>query len=395
MTWQKVRKSVIIYVMTIINDTKTLQSYCQKLLQAEFFTIDTEFLRDKTYYPRLCLIQMAMPDDDPVAVDPLVSDLDLEPLFEVLRDKSVLKVFHAARQDLEIFYNEMGSVPEPIFDTQVAAMVSGYGDQVGYHGLVQQICKHNLDKGPQFTDWSRRPLSSKQLKYALEDVTHLRDVYLSLSSELKERGRDDWGQQEMRVLSNPATYENEDMLAWNRLKIRSDQPRVLAVLREVAAWREREAKARDIPRGRVLRDDTLVDISIHPPNNPSDLMRIRGVAKDMAESRHGKALIEAVKRGLDLPADQCPVRPKTKPFPKELQPVLEMLKMLLRIQASEHDVAGKLIASAKDLQHIAMSDDADVKALQGWRYEIFGKEAIALKHGKLTLGLKDNQIVKT
>lgn len=380
--------------MTIITDTDTLTAYCDKLSSAEFFTIDTEFLRNKTYYPKLCLIQMALPGEDPVAVDPLSKGLDLKPLYKVLANEKVLKVFHAARQDLEIFYHEMGSVPTPIFDTQVAAMVSGYGDQIGYHNLVNKICNYNIDKGPQYTDWSRRPLSDKQLSYALGDVTHLRDVYLSLSKELEERGRLDWGRQEMRILCADETYENADELAWQRIKLRTDQPKVLSVLREIAAWREAEAKSKDVPRNRIIRDESLADIAIHPPENAKELARMRGVSKDFAEGRYGQQMLKAVKKGLAVPKSEAPIREKVKPFPRELQPVLEMLKMLLRIQASEHDVAAKLLADTQDLQALAMDDKADIPAMRGWRHEIFGKEALALKHGKLKLSLKNNEIVK-
>lgn len=379
----------------MIKTTDELAKYCQRLSQAEFFTIDTEFLRNKTYYPKLCLVQLALVGEDPVAVDPLADGIDMSPLYEVMANDQVLKVFHAARQDLEIFYHEMGSVPEPIFDTQVAAMVCGYGDQIGYHGLVSKICNQNLDKGPQYTDWSRRPLSDKQVFYALGDVTYLRDIYLSLHDQLQKTGRLDWGKQEMRILCDPETYENPDDKAWSRIKLRSDQPRVLAILREAAAWREREAKKRDVPRNRVVRDETLADIAIHPPGDQKELLKNRGVTKDMAEGRYGAELIDAVQRGINLPKSEAPMRKKTKPFLKELQPVLEMLKMLLRIQASEHGVAAKLIADTKDLQELAMDDDADIPAMRGWRYEIFGKEALALKRGELTLGLKNNEIVKT
>lgn len=381
--------------MTIITDTNTLKDYCSRLSTAEFFAIDTEFLRNKTYYPKLCLIQMALPGEDPVAVDPLESKIDLQPLYEVLANENVLKVFHAARQDLEIFYQEMGSVPAPIFDTQVAAMVSGYGDQIGYHNLVNRICNYNIDKGPQYTDWSRRPLSDKQLSYALGDVTHLRDVYLSLSKELEERGRLDWGRQEMRILCADQTYAHADDLAWQRIKLRTDQPKVLSVLKEIAAWRESEAKNKDVPRNRIIRDESLADIAIHPPQSIAELSKMRGVSKDFAEGRYGKNILECVKKGLAVPKDEAPKRKKQQPFPRELQPVLEMLKMLLRIQASEHDVAAKLISDTSDLQALAVDDNADIPAMRGWRYEIFGQEAIALKRGELKLSLKNNEIVKS
>ncbi|MCB9989768.1 MAG: ribonuclease D [Rhodospirillales bacterium] len=380
--------------MTIIKDNKALTEICTRLAGNDFLTIDTEFLRDKTYYPRLCLIQLAGPGIDPVAVDPLEKGLDMAPLIDLLNNEKVVKVFHAARQDLEIFYNLTGKIPHPIFDTQVAAMVCGYGEQVGYNNLINDICKVQLDKGAQFTDWSRRPLSKRQLSYALDDVTYLRDAYTHLSAVLEKRGRTKWVNEEMEILTDPATYENPPDQAWQRIKIKSTKPRVLAVLREVAAWREREAQRRDIPRGRVLRDETLADLAVHPPKVLADLKNIRNLPGDIAGGRFGQQLLDAVKKGLDTDKKDCPV-PEIKPrLPQDLAPVVEMLKMLLRIQASTHEVAAKLIASASDLEALAMDDKAAIPAAKGWRHEIFGKEALAMKHGKVALSLKNNQIHK-
>ncbi len=380
--------------MSIITDNKALQACCEKLSQNSFLTIDTEFLRDKTYYSTLCLVQLAGPGIDAVAVDPLAEGLDLEPLMDLMANEKVLKVFHAARQDLEIFHNLTNEIPHPIFDTQVAAMVCGYGEQVGYNNLVNAVCGVQIDKGPQFTDWSRRPLSDKQLSYALGDVTHLRDVYLHLEEELDKRGRTQWVNEEMAVLMAPTTYQNHPEESWKRVKIKSTKPQVLAVLREVAAWRELEAQRRNVPRNRIVRDETLADMAIHPPKNEKDLKRIRNLPGDMTQGKYGDQLIDATKKGLEIPVAKCPVLKKRTRFPSELTPVLEMLKMLLRIQASEHEVAAKLIAVNGDLEELAMSDSAEISVLKGWRYDVFGKEAVALKHGKIVLSLENNQICK-
>lgn len=381
-------------VMSIITNTQSLAAFCKKLQQNRFLTIDTEFLRDRTYYPRLCLLQMAGPDIDAMAVDPLADGIDLTPLIDLLNDERVIKVFHAARQDLEIFYQLTGKIPHPIFDTQVAAMVCGYGEQIGYNNLVSDICKVRLDKGAQFTDWARRPLSKRQLSYALDDVTYLREVFLHLDAELEKRNRNKWVTEEMEILTSPGTYENPPEDSWQRIKIRSSKPKVLAVVKEVAAWREREAQRRDVPRARVLRDETLADIAIHPPKDETDLKKIRNMPADIAGGKYGQQILDAVKKGLATPASEAPQPDKKAHFPSELTPVLEMLKMLLRIQASENEVAAKLIASGGDLEALVMDDKAAIPALKGWRYEVFGKEALALKQGKVALSLKNNQIQK-
>lgn len=378
----------------IITDQRKLEEFCTALKKGPFLTIDTEFLRDKTYYPRLCLIQMAGPGIDAAAVDPLAPGLDLAPVHGLLADENIVKVFHAARQDLEIFYNLTGNIPHPLFDTQVAAMVCGYGDQVGYHALVDKICGHNLDKGAQFTDWSRRPLSKRQLDYALDDVTHLRDIYLHLSRELEREGRTSWVRQEMDILTSPATYQNPPREAWRRIKIKTNRPKVLSVLREIAAWREEEAQRRDVPRNRVLRDEVLADIAIHEPQGTDDLGKIRGIGADMARGKMGQALLLAIKRGLETPKNQMPEIVRKNGMPSEYTPALEMLKMLLRICAAEAGVAAKLIANSEDLEALAMEKNPDIPALKGWRREVFGNQALALKDGKLSLSLKNNQIRK-
>ena len=378
--------------MTIITDTHALTALCDTLSKEAYITVDTEFLRDRTYYPKLCLIQVAPPHGSPAAIDPLAKGIDLSAFWALMANEDVLKIFHAARQDMEIFYYEMKSLPRPIFDTQVAAMVCGYGEQIGYHNLVSDICNTVIDKGPQFTDWSRRPLSDKQLRYALDDVTYLRDAYLYLNETLEKTGRTDWVKQEMDVLTSPETYQNNPADSWERIKVRSQKPRVYCVLQAVAAWRETEAQRRNVPRNRVIRDDALADMAIHPPSSVADLKKVRNMPPDISQSAQGEALLKAIAEANESPKSQCPVPQKKEKMPQELKPVLEMLKMLLRIKSAESDVAAKLIASSSDLQELAMRDDADIAALKGWRYEVFGKDALDLKHGRIALGLDNGHI---
>ncbi len=378
----------------IIKTQQELDQICAKLAEKPYITIDTEFLRDKTFYSRLCLIQLAGPDIDAVAVDPIEFDLDWTPLNDLLHNENVLKVFHAARQDLEIFYQLNGKIPHPIFDTQVAAMVCGYGDSIAYNKLVQGITGHALEKNAQFTDWSRRPLSDKQLTYALDDVIYLRDVYLKLDASLKEQKRDHWLKQEMEILTNPETYEMPVETMWKRIKIRSDKPEVLAVLRDLAIWRENLARKKDIPRKRIMKDEALADIAVYLPKNAEGLSRIRNVPRDIAKGHTGKTLLDIVNKARKGPKENWPKIERKNPFPKELVPVLEILKLLLKINCSEGDVAAKLVANVSDLEEITVQDNPDNKLMKGWRYELFGEDAIALKHGKITLGLKDGQIHK-
>ncbi len=382
--------------MTVITDQDTLNDICAFLATQPYVAVDTEFLRDKTYYPQLCLVQLAppldLPDGDPVAIDPLCG-LDLQPLLDLMANENVVKVFHAARQDLEIFYNLMGSVPRPVFDTQVAAMVCGFGDQAGYNTLVAEICHEKLDKGAQFTDWSRRPLSAKQLSYALDDVHYLRRVYLYLDDKLKALGRHGWVDQEMEVLASADTYRNPPEEAWERIKIKTDRPQVLSVLKELAAWRESEAQRRNIPRSRVLKDEVLADMAVHPPRTEEDLRRIRNLPGDMA-GRHAGAILEAVSRALAVPKGKGPQAVLRERFPQDLQPALEMLKMLLRIISAEQGVAGRLIASGDDLEQLARNVNPDLQVLHGWRGEIYGREALKLMSGRLGLSLKNGAVVK-
>lgn len=380
--------------MSLITDTKSLAAICKKLAVHDFLTIDTEFLREKTYYPKLCLVQLAGPDIDAVAVDVLADGIDLQPLYDLMADDSVVKVFHAARQDIEIFYNLAGKVQHPLFDTQVAAMVCGHGESIGYSNLIRELCDVHLDKGAQFTDWSRRPLSDTQLSYALDDVTYLRDAYKKLVAELEQTGRTKWVSQEMDILCDPATYQNPPEEAWQRIKLRSSHPKTYVVLKELAAWREEEAQRRDIPRGRVIRDDALVDIAVHAPRRPEDLAKARNVSIDMAKGRIGREILERIGKALAVPKKDWPRPQQPKRLPQEYGPALEMLKMLLRIQASDTGVAAKLIASSGDLEALAQGEAENMKIMKGWRYEIFGREAEALIKGELSLTLQDGKIKK-
>jgi len=380
--------------MSILQTSKDIADFCNKLSGEEFITIDTEFLREKTYYPKLCLVQLSGPDKDARAIDPLMDDIDLSPLFDLLANKKVLKVFHSGRQDLEIFYNMTGKVVEPIFDTQVAAMVCGFGDSISYEKLVNNITDGKVDKSSQFTDWSARPLTDKQLNYALGDVTHLCDIYLHLKDVLDKRGRTKWVLQEDKILSDPATYENDPYKAWERVKIRSPKAKNLAILREVAAIREKQAQKRNIPKSWVFRDEVIASIAVQAPTNKKQLAKIRNMPKDIAEGRLGEKLLAAVQTALASPQSEWPQPKQRKHIPPQITCVVDILKMLLKITSTENEVASKLIANSGDLEAIAMDDDADVPALKGWRREIFGEDALAIKHGKLAIGLKDGQITK-
>ncbi|HPF77666.1 MAG TPA: ribonuclease D [Alphaproteobacteria bacterium] len=378
----------------IIKTQKELDDICATFSKKPYITIDTEFLRDKTFYSRLCLIQIAAEDVDAVAIDPIEFDLDWAPLNDLLHNENVLKVFHAARQDLEIFYQMNGKIPHPIFDTQVAAMVCGYGDSIAYNKLVQDITGHALAKNAQFTDWSRRPLSGKQLTYALDDVIYLRDVYKTLAKRLKEQKREKWLTEEMEILTSPETYDMpvEDM--WKRIKIRSDKPEVLAILRDLASWREELARKKDIPRGRILKDEALADIAVYMPKDVEGLSRIRNVPRDVAQSNTGKILLDIIAKARKSDKKNWPKVERGAPFPKEAVPVLEMLKLLLKINCSESDVAAKLVANVSDLEELAMQKNPKNKLMKGWRYELFGADAMALKNGEITIGLKDGKIHK-
>ena len=377
--------------MTLIAETAELEALCGRLAKADFITVDTEFLRDSTYWPRLCLVQVAGPDDV-AAVDALSPNLDLAPLLALFDDQRLLKVLHSARQDMEIFFHLTGRLPTPIFDTQVAAMVCGFGESVGYDTLVRKMTGAHVDKSSRFTDWSRRPLADRQLNYALADVTHLRKIYRKLEGRLSKSGRAAWLAEEMAVLTSPETYRLDPDKAWRRLKTRSNDRRYLAVLRALAAWREEEAQQRDVPRARVLRDEQLFDIAAHRPTSEEELARSRGVNRDMARGRIGRAILETVGQALALPDKDLPKPPPKPVAPNGAGPLIDLLKVLLKLRCDEHDVAQKLIASTADLEQIAADDEADVMALQGWRFEIFGRDALALKKGTVALSATGNSV---
>jgi ribonuclease D len=377
--------------MKPITTTETLAEACERMARHPFVTVDTEFLRESTYYPKLCVAQMAS-TDEALVVDTLADGIDLAPFFALMADDNVIKVFHAARQDIEICWHEAGLIPRPIIDTQVAAMVLGYGDSISYDQLVQRITGDNLDKSHRFTDWTRRPLSEAQLAYAVSDVTHLRDIYLKLTGDLERRGRSEWMREEMKVLTSPDTYRFEPEHAWERLKTRVRKPRELAVLIEVAAWREREAQERDIPRGRVLKDEVIGDIAVQAPTTIERLGSLRSLPRGFERSKWGEAIVAAVQRGLARDPKTLPRLDRPKPAANG-QATVELLKVLLRMTAERHGVAAKVIATVDDLDRIAADDEADVPALHGWRRELFGEKALALKRGELALAIERGRVV--
>ena len=370
--------------MSLITENPALEKFCARLSSADFITVDTEFMRDRTYWPRLCVVQVGGPDEA-AAIDAMAEGMDLAPLLALMRKPELLKVFHAGRQDFEIFFRLMGALPAPVFDTQVSAMVCGFGDSVGYETLVSELARKRIDKTMRFTDWSRRPLSQKQLNYALADVTHLRVVYEKLRDRLEQTGRYPWVAEEMAALTDPALYRIDPREVWRRLKVRTTKPRFLAILRALAAWREEEAQSRDVPRNRVLRDDALMEIAAHAPASREELSALRGLHGGQAGGAMGEAILAAVARGKALPDSECPTLPKQRGAGARTGPSIDLLKVLLKLKCDAHGVAQKLIASSEDIEAIAADDGADVPALHGWRREIFGDDALALKHGKLAL----------
>lgn len=378
--------------MNPIVETDALAALCRELAAAPFVCLDTEFMREKTYYPRLCLVQVSGPDGEARAVDPLAPDLDLAPLLALLADGNVLKVLHAGRQDIEIFFHLTGRVPAPLFDTQVAAMVCGFGEAVAYERLARKIAKAEIDKSSRFTDWSTRPLTERQTTYALADVAHLPAIYRALDARLAATGREPWLAEELATLTDAETYRMTPEHAWRRIKTRMTKPRFLGVLREVAAARERFAQERDLPRNRVVRDEALLEIASHQAATPEELGRIRGVTGGLAKSAFGKALLAAVARALALPEDRLPHVAKPPPTPRGAGPMVELLKVLLKLCCEENGVAAKLVASTADLERLAADPDADVAALRGWRRALFGDDALALMRGDLALTVENGRL---
>lgn len=380
--------------MKTLKTTEELAAFCQMAASKPYVTIDTEFLRERTYYSKLCLVQLAVPDhdgDDAVLVDPLVDGLSLEPLYELFRNTDVVKVFHAARQDLEIFFVEAGVFPEPLFDTQVAAMVCGFGDQVGYETLVRKIARQNLDKSSRFTDWSRRPLTEAQQRYALADVTHLRMIYEFLAEKLEETGRAHWVQEELHVLTHEDTYVVQPSEAWRRVKTRTTTPKFLSIVRELARFREGYAQSRNVPRNRVFKDDALIELASTKPQTLQDLGRSRLLLREARKGEIADGILKAVQLGLACPQDEMPQAENGRDKQNVNPALADLLRVLLKAKTESSGVASKLIAPAADLDAIA-SGQRDVAALSGWRHEVFGEDALRLCNGEIALAAKGKNV---
>jgi ribonuclease D len=373
--------------MITITTTEGLAAFCERAKTRPYVTVDTEFLRERTYYSKLCLLQLAIPGDaeeDAVLVDPIAGKLSLDPLYDLFRDENVVKVFHAARQDLEIFFVEGGVIPKPLFDTQVAAMVAGFGEQVGYETLVRKIAKANLDKSSRFTDWSRRPLSDAQKVYALADVTHLRPIYEFLAKALKKSGREEWVEEELGVLTDPATYVTHPEEAWLKIKTRTNSGRFLAIVKELASFRETYARDRNIPRSRVYKDDALLELASTKPRTLDDLNRSRLLLREARKGEIADGIFEAVRLGLEMPADQLPKADTSRDDLQVNGALADLLRVLLKAKSEEAGVASKLIASAAELDEIAAGLRTG-PALKGWRAKVFGDDALRLCSGKVAL----------
>lgn len=374
--------------MHIIKDSDTLARICTEFATAPYITVDTEFLRERTYWSQLCLVQMARPGgggEDAVLIDPLAKDIDLAPLYALMADEGVVKVFHAARQDVEIFWHQGNVMPTPLFDTQVAAMVCGYGEQVGYETLVRKVAQAQIDKSSRFTDWSRRPLNDKQLAYALADVTHLRDIYETLSQRIEETGRSHWVTEEMGILSNPETYQLEPEHAWRRVKSRSNAPKFLSVVKSLAAWRERVAQDRNVPRSRVMKDDALLEVATAQPSTAEAVGRLRLLQREARRPEMVQEILKAVEEGKNRPADQMPQVPPPPRRREGSAAIAELLKVFLKARADEIDVAPRLIAPAAEIEALAGEDGTDLAVLKGWRREVFGADALRIKSGEVAL----------
>lgn len=376
--------------MQVITTTDQLASFSKALRDRPFVAVDTEFMREKTYWPILCLVQAAAEGAEAI-IDPLAAGIDLSPFLEVLTDPKVVKVFHAARQDLEIFHRLIGSVPAPLFDTQIAAMACGFGDQIGYEPLMRTLLKAKIDKGSRFTDWAHRPLTDAQLSYALSDVTHLRDAYTILEQQLEKRDRKNWVEEEMEALKDGDLYFVEPEVAWKRLKLKGVRPKEVGAIMKLAEWREREAQTKDIPRSRILKDEAIFELARLQPKDAKALARARSIPSGFERSRSGVAILDAIKEGADLPKEALPQvdKPEREKAPAD---VVELLKVLLKRQCETFHVAPKLIASSADLEAIALDDEADVPALAGWRRDVFGEAALRLKRGEIALKLKGSRV---
>ena len=377
--------------MTLISDNSSLISACDKLSKEIYLGVDTEFMREKTYYPKLCLIQISG-EKDAIAVDALSPDINLTTVLSLLYNPNITKVFHACRQDMEIFFNLTKTIPYPVFDTQIAAMVCGYGDAISYDKLVKQIVEIEIDKSSRFTDWSQRPLSNPQLKYALSDVTHLRKVYESLEKQLKASNRETWLLEELGLVTNPNTYIVDLENIWSRLKVKSGRPRFLILVKALASFREQEAQRKDIPRNRVLRDDVLLDIAARAPETPEELAKVRSISNNYAASKSGNEILKTISLDRKIPTEKAPKIEKRERKNNHSSAIVELLKVLLKMKSEENNVAQKLIAGTADLEAIAEDDMANVPALKGWRREIFGNDALLLKSGKIGLSIYNSSV---
>ena len=377
--------------MTLITEQTQLVEACRRLANETFLSIDTEFMREKTYYPQLCLIQIAG-KKEAIVIDALAEDINLNPVLELMENEAITKVFHACRQDIEIFYNLNHKIPSPIFDTQIGAMVCGYGESVGYDKLVRQITGIQIDKSSRFTDWSYRPLSKQQIKYALSDVTHLRTVFESLSSQLEKSGRTKWLEEEFKTVLNPETYNTPLDKSWKRLKVKNGQPRFLILIRELCAFREREAQNRNVPRNRIIRDDILLDIAARSPKSPHDLAKVRNLTKQFSQGKLGESILRVVETANKIPVSEAPPLEKVNNFQHQKSALVDLLKVLLKLKSEDFNVAQKLIANSTDLEAIANNNDANVLALTGWRKDIFGDDALLLKTGKIALSASNGKI---
>jgi ribonuclease D len=375
----------------ILTSTEDLKAACERLAKSDFVTVDTEFLRETTFWPKLCVVQLA-DDEMAYAVDALAPGLDLQPLFDLMADEKVLKVFHAGRQDIEIIWHLAKMIPHPVFDTQVAAMVLGYGESISYDQLVQRITGTQLDKSSRFTDWSRRPLSEAQITYALADVTHLRPVYRRLAEDLDKRARSGWVSEEMDILTSPDTYRQAPEDAWKRIKARLRKPKEIGVLMEIAAWRESEAQSRDVPRSRIIKDEILAEIALRSPATVEALGSLRGLPNGFERSKAGGEIVLAVKRGLARDPADLPRIERDRPPPNGAGATVELLRVLLKMISEKEGVAPKILATTDDLEQIAANDDADVPALHGWRRDLFGEKALGLKRGEIALGLRKGRV---
>ncbi len=379
-------------IMRIVRTTQELNTLAAEIARSPFMALDTEFMRDQTYWPKLCLIQVAGPGTEAI-IDPLAEGIDLAAFYALLTSAELVKVLHAARQDIEIFFHQGHVIPAPLFDTQIAAMVCGFGDAASYETLTRRLAHAEVDKSARFTDWSRRPLSPRQLDYALADVTHLRTIYEALSKQLERSGRSSWVEEEIAALQDPKLYRLDPVEAWRRIKARSSNKRFLAMLASIAAWREREAQERDVPRNRILRDEAITEIAAHPPESVDALERIRAVPRGFAASRIGRTLMDAVEHGRHAapPEAVAPDRPRRKREPS--QATVDLLRTLLRLRADEAGVAHRLIANVEDIERLAACEDDGVAALHGWRAEVFGNDAIALRKGELALAVENGHAV--